>query len=357
MGHRRKSRLAGILALAVAAVLLSGCSLIGDGGTVIGFLGEDAANADRMRTLAADVAKLDGVNEVDGSFDATSAKPGPALFVTADAGATTDQLAAVIARAAVDYSESWSAFLGTVQVTATEGSVLTVTDFSRDESQVTAEIAYWRAVEQVAGSPLSLELSSPGIDFSGSVISAAQTDLEAARSLQRNFDELRELGPAPTDTGILLTPGFFVRGILPDPTYVDVARELATLAPSTDPTVAGATGSTFRWAAIAGTPPGANYILAVDDLEFSADGTGSAGWKIVTAAATAVATAGLDRVTFSFLQGDESRAFHLGDCADEPVPGAVPDTASAEVLLALEAAGVALPSDTAPGFCQLWNGS
>lgn len=350
-----------MLVLAVATTLLSACSLVGDGGTVIGFLGEDAAQSDRMRSLVSDLEALPGVAVADGRFESATAQPGPVLEVEAEPAATPEQLAAVVVRASTDYSGEWSAFVGTMRVAVSAGSLLTVTDFSRSDADVAAEITYWKAVEKVVGSPLALELQPQQGDLasSRSRLSAAPSQGDVTRSVLDNYEELLAVEPPPLGPGQLWLPGFSVSGELPPVEYVEVLGDIADEVSIRDVAKDDAEGVEFAWPARpdATENPGALYAVFVGGIEYSTDGSGSPGWQHLVRAAGVLADAGLDRATFSFLRDDETVAFHLGDCADTVAPGAAPDPASADLLRAMKAAGVRLQPDAAPGFCQLWNAS
>ena len=355
MGSRRKSCVATTLAIALSVGVLSGCSLVGDGGTIVGFLAEDAANAERLRQLIDDVTALPGVATADGAFDATAESPGPSVTVQADSSATAAELAAVVDRVGAEYTTEWSLYVVSAVIETAPGSRLTVTDFTRSVSDVAAQIEYWQAVEKVVGSPLQLALDLPTTHFPGGLITAPPSDLRAAPALLSHYDAFLALNPPPTGPGPLFLPGFSTSGPRPPARYVEVARRLAGIV--TEPATQGVPGSGFQWSSRDDSAPGAIYYLAVAGIEYSADGTGTAAWDQVAAAAAIFSDAGLDRATFTFLRGEDPISFHVGDCADEAAPGTVPDTASDDLLPALEAAGVSLPAGAAPGYCQLWNAS
>ena len=343
--------------LTMAAIMLSGCNLIGDGGTVIGFLGEDAANADLMRVLLADLEALPGVEDAEGTFTPTDDEPGPSVTVTATEAATAEELAGVVDRVTVDYAVAWKVYASRLVIATSPGSRLNVTDFTRSESAITADIVYWQAVERAIGAPIELMINQASANFTGRVFTAPPADVEAAVAFFDNYDAFLAVAPPPRGTIPIFLPGFTSAGDLPPARYAEVAGQIARIGAAAQPVGQDAAVAGFQWSSRDDAPPGAVYSLAIPGVEYSPDGTGNAGWGAIVAAAGVIVENKLERVTFTFLLREDPVVLHLGDCADEPAPGAPPDVASAELLPTLVAAGVELPADAAPGFCQLWNAS
>lgn len=349
--HRPRIPLAIGIALA-ATTALAGCSLIEDGGTVIGFLSEDGNNSNRMTSLANELRGLPGVATVESDFVFAGAEQGPSLTIDTAADATTDQLVAVVDRVAEEYTgPDWATYPGTLTLSVDDGSTLEQSVFGIDG--MAGDVRYWRELSAAIDAPLDLGLQGgvSGVDnpYLRSIGAAADA-VDVTRAMVDNYAAFAAVPDESPAFRQVLMPGFGGSGPLPAAEAVELLDEVSASVPFVNFDATPVAGVSLGWSDFGGRVPETVVWVYGDGLEFGETGTGTPDWDALVAAARATIDSGINRMQFSYLGGDVSANFHVGEC--DAVTNDAPDGTALVAALADE--GVVLPSDGAAGYCTDW---
>ncbi|TQL41959.1 hypothetical protein FB562_2546 [Homoserinimonas aerilata] len=227
--------------LAVAAVVmvsLSGCSLIGDGERVWGFVQEDFAKKDALTAVVEEIRTLDGVEEANWRFLGAGPNGGEAdITVVADDDATVPQLLAAAELANETFAgEDLEPLMRLFMITDANGATLSQRAFGIGGEQLADEIGYWRAAGDSLGVGLSVTLTDaaeePGYSreftHSGDAADALLT------AFVTNYDRLLAVSDDSTASSMWMVSGFMARG-LPPAEVVTLLDDIRQVVPIRDP--------------------------------------------------------------------------------------------------------------------------
>lgn len=335
---QRRVRALSLAAIAVGALLLSGCSVVNDIGRTGGAMVNEAAMSAGLAAAEQKLEEIDGVT-AESQFAMTDAYV-YLVGLRADIDEPTpDAVAAIleIARdtlAADPFAEHEAGF----QLTSGERFVASLDYFGISAQQLAAEAAYYSSLESAFGHPLTVGISSMDeIDYHRYITGSDQvtvTTLESMRAIEEP-----SLG-----TGSFDFPGISAGGALPTDEVIELVHSLGEVA-----TLQGArpddyTGVQVTWVqGYNAVDVGISLDTFGDDVSFA----DSDGWPTVLAVADVMTASPVPVVFFSFSVYNENRygTVTVSPCAE---PG-VPTPPDEEFLAALAGR---LPTASA-GFCAV----
>ncbi|MEX1079824.1 MAG: hypothetical protein WED09_12030 [Homoserinimonas sp.] len=239
MGERRGSKRGG-LAFAVALVMmLSGCSLVGDGRQVWDILQEESEQKDALTAAVDELRALEGVESAHTRFRADG--PGgdeAGITVVAKQGTATPQLAAITAVAhEVLAGEKLVAAVPLFTLEIEGSGTFTQQAFGLSEDQLATEITYWRAAEDAVGAGLSLTLVENGAEPEYRREFRTPEDGDGQHLIDQfiaNYAELQRVPDRSTAPGWWLLPGLGIQQELPNAGLVSLLDRIRSVIPLRD---------------------------------------------------------------------------------------------------------------------------
>jgi hypothetical protein len=343
--HKRRMRVGGLLAGVVAsAMVLSGCTLIGDGQEVLGILQAEAAQQEVLKAAIDELRSMPGVEEASSRFLPDGPQGDEAdIEAVADADATAAELVTIAetARAAFaspELKSSVSKFTLTVGA-----SVLRTASIHPSAAELAAEVTYWRAMEEAIGAELSVRLGGDG--GSGQmreIMPAAEPGDDAAftENLLEGSSKLLALEDEWDGPTFWVMPGMTATPGLPSAEALALLDGIRAEYPLSNPR-AQSEGALLWWQ---GADQGLTVAYMQEELRDS-------DWPSVVALAQKVIAAAIPGSGFVYqtqsITDFVQYRFYLDECQTEVTAGA-DDHALVD---ALAAAGTPVPATGGAGFC------
>lgn len=341
---RGASLVAALVATAIATITLTGCTLISDGGEVLGILQDDAASQEALSNALDELRALDGVDSASSRFLAEGPQGDEAdIDVVARASSAAAELVvmAEVARAAFASPELASA-VSKFSLTIGDASLLRTTAFPGSAAVLAGEVGYWRAAEVAIGAELSMLLTGDGAaDYYREITPAAEPGEDSAftESFLNGGSELLALDDESTARTHWGLPGMTASPGLPPADVFALLETIRSAFPLANPRTPSE-GASVWWQ---GEDNGLMVIFGQDELRES-------DWPSAIALAQEVMAAEITGTSFFYqTQRPDFRQyrFYLDECATEVTVGA-DDRALVD---ALAAAGTPIPPPGGPGFC------
>lgn len=352
MGVQRTRRMRGaslLTAVVLAAMTLSGCSLVADGRQVFEILQKEANQRETLSSAADDLRALEAVESVSWQLQ----PDGPSgdevgIEVVAERDVTVPQLVAIATTAGRALTGvQFRAAVALLTVGIDDRGTLTQNGFAITDDQLAAEIAYWYAVENAIGVGLSLSLMKVDDEppYHREFKPAASSDaLAVTDRFVANYPELRATADVTKATSWWVIPGL-VPSDLPPAEVIDLLDRVRLVAPLIDPAAVGDDGIAPEGVAVwwQGEEHGTRVIVNQHELRAS-------DWPTVLELARLAIAMPNTSFSYGAMDGDQHNEFRLyttacdGDVSVEPNDQMLVD--------ALAARGAVLPAGGGPGVCN-----
>lgn len=356
MGTERRKRMrgAGLLATAVAsALMLSGCSLVGDGQQVWNILQGEAAQQNLLEKTVDELRELPAVEQATSRFRPDGPHGDEAdISVVASAEVTLSELTAVALAVHEAFTDTeLRSTLRHFTLEVVDGGTLTQDAFDLSAEQLESEITYWTEAETAIGAPLALTVVPSGGEppYQRQFVPAPTVD--ALRATEQFIDNYAALQAVPDETSApswWALPGLSFQPDLPPAKVVALLASVQDLVALVDHTGAPESppadyeyplGAQVGWFAMGPERVGTAVVNVYQNEYRESD------WPNVLLVAAAAAQAA---TLFTYNGGERQFRFSPNECT-----GTIEVTADDRMLVdALTQKGVALPAGGGAGFCM-----
>lgn len=341
---------AGLLA---TALVLSGCSLVGDGQQVWDILQGEAAQQGLLKETVDELRALPGVEQAASRFHPEGPQGDEAdIEVTAAAGITPSEMTAVaLAVHELFTGAVLRSALRRFTLDVVDGGTLTQDAFDLSSGQLESEIGYWTAAQDTIGAALSLDLTPSGGEppYQRHFVAVAHADtLRATDQFIAGYAALQAV-PDPTSARSWWTlPGLGFQPDLPPAEVVELLKSVRDAAPLIDQTSVPESppgdyeypeGAQVGWFPMGSEHKAAAWVNVYQNEYRAAD------WASAVRVAELAARAG---TLFAYNGGERQFRFYPDECT-----GTIDVTADDRMLVdALAKNGVPLPAGGGAGFCM-----
>lgn len=356
-----------LVATALLAPALGGCTPFGDGESDLAIDELTPSQQQLLVESIASVRQIAGIGEVSATA-ISSELWDSAVMVQVDvsegfASEQTRAIAATMNRASGNGREPALPAAFTIRVAGDAAGSFRVANLGLDPAVVADNFSYWQALEEAAGTELTMVLFPSGYDdgFYSRIVSApgGTASQETITHFIDNYDALAAIVPIQASGGELFStvansgyegwslPGLSVSGPLPPKEVIELVDEISQVVPlqqnswfdlGEDLPEYSPEGATVRWT-------DDETVLQGRDVSIFSGEYREEDWPaIVAAAASATTLTGFD---FRYFSIEREFRFHVSPC-----DGTIEQTADDQLLFdALSASGIASLEDIAPGFC------